>query len=224
MGWLSKALKSATKLYDPTNALGLAGSKKKSSGLKGLAAFDANSPTGVGSTFLNSLDWGAGAGLSMDKLASNPFGGGAKQNYSPAFIAKFLKGEMGPGGALGAASQSRITALGMGQVVGGGETDIAQQQRGLAASGVASPALAAIRTANRSVLADRSRGYLTQRKVETEQQRYDAMEGFVNMVAATVAANKNQQLNYSMSKDAASATTKAGYAAAAGNIIGGLIP
>lgn len=74
-------------------------------------------PSGTGAGLLGSLNWGAPYGITQEQLASNPFGGKRTQNYSPAFLAQWLKGEMGPGGFLGAASQMRSTALGMGQII-----------------------------------------------------------------------------------------------------------
>lgn len=181
-------------------------------------------PSGTGLAFLSSLNLGGKSGLTIEQMASNPYGGSAKQNYSPAVIAQWLKGEMGPGGLLGGASQTRKTAVGMGEIIAGGERDVQDQERALAAYGVAQPALSALRSANRSVMSDRARGYLVQRTGEQDEQRYDAMEGYMNMLVQTVAATKNQQLNYAMAKKSASATKQAGIAQGLGNLIGGIFP
>ena len=236
--FFTKIAMAAGSFIDPTNALGigmsgakegwLTGSSAQGSGKKKKnwqGAFDGTGPSGTGAGFLSSLDWGAAGGLSMEQLASNPFGGGRKYNYSPAFLAQFLKGEMGPGGFLGAASQQRQTAAGLGQIIGGGEADMAASERAMAAAGVASPALAAMRSANRSVMAEQARGYLTQRRGEQDELRYSAMEGFVNNVMQTVAASKNmQQAEYAANK-AAKATKRAGIvsglATVAGAVLGG---
>lgn len=177
-------------------------------------------PSGTGAAMLGSLNWGAPYGVTQEQLAANPFGGSSKQNYSPAFLAQWLKGEMGPGGFLGAASQTRSTALGMGQIIGGGEADVNAAMRSYAASGVAAPAMAAMRGANRSIMADRARSYLTQRRAEQDSMRFDAMKGFVDTVMQTVAAAKGQQINLEAAKEGASATRSAGKTAAAGAMLG----
>lgn len=181
--------------------------------------------TSTGAGFFSSLKFDGQGKLSMEQLASDPFGGGRKNNYSPALLASFLKGQMGPGGFLGAASQTRATALGMGQIIGGGEADMAASERAMAAAGVATPALAAIRSANRSVMADRARSYLTQRRSEQDELRYSAMEGFVNTIMQTVAAQKNMQQSEYLANKAAQSTRKAsligGIATIAGAALGG---
>jgi len=176
-------------------------------------------PAGTGLGFLTGINYGS-TGLTQEQMAADPFGGGWKNNYTPAFLAQFLKGEMGPGGYLGAASQTRSTALGMGQIIGGGEADIAAQQRAMAASGVAAPALAAMRSANRSAMADRARSYLTQRKAEQDSMRFDAMKGFVDMLSQTVASQKALEANYLAAKAGAKATKQAGAMGAFGTIAG----
>lgn len=235
--FFSDIAKAAGSFIDPTNALGIGmsgkkgwltgsnaqGSGKTKKGWKG--AFSGTAPSGTGTSFLSSLNWGAAGGPSMEQLASNPYGGGRGSNYSPAFLAAFLKGEMGPGGFLGAASQQRQTAVGLGQIIGGGEVDVAANERAMAAAGVASPALAAMRSANRSVMAEQARGYLTQRRAEQDELRYSAMEGFVNNVMQTVAAQKNMQQADYAAKKAAKATQRAGIisgvATVAGAVLGG---
>lgn len=176
-------------------------------------------PAGTGLGFLTGINYGS-TGLTQEQMAADPFGGGWKRNYTPAFLAQFLKGEMGPGGYLGAASQTRSTALGMGQIIGGGEADIAAQQRAMAASGVAAPALAAMRSANRSAMADRARSYLTQRRAEQDSLRFDAMKGFVDMLSQTVASQKALEANYAAAREGAKATKQAGVMQAGGTILG----
>jgi len=177
-------------------------------------------PTGTGLGFLTGINYGS-TGLTQEQMAADPFGGGWKQNYTPAFLAQFLKGEMGPGGYLGAASQTRATALGMGQIVAGGQADIAAQQRSMAAAGVAAPALAAMRSANQATMADRARSYLTQRRVEQDEMRFDAMKGFVDMLSQTVASQKSLEENYEAAKAGAAATRSAGRSGMFGAILGG---
>lgn len=179
-------------------------------------------PSGTGLGFLTGINYGS-TGLTQEQMAADPFGGGWQKNYTPAFLAQFLKGEMGPGGYLGAASQTRATALGMGQIVRGGEADMAAQQRAMAASGVAAPALAAMRTANQSTMADRARSYLTQRTAEQGEMRFDAMKGFVDMLSQTVASQKSLEANYAAAKTGASATRSAGAMGMAGMIMGGML-
>jgi hypothetical protein len=179
-------------------------------------------PSGTGLGFLTGINYGS-TGLTQEQMAADPFGGGWRQNYTPAFLAQFLKGEMGPGGYLGAASQTRATALGMGQIVRGGEADMAAQQRAMAASGVAAPALAAMRTANQSAMADRARSYLTQRRAEQDEMRFDAMKGFVDMLSQTVASQKSLEANYEAAKQGARATRSAGSMGMMGAIIGGAL-
>lgn len=181
-----------------------------------------SAPSGTGLGFLTGINYGS-TGLTQEQMAADPFGGGWKQNYTPAFLAQFLKGEMGPGGYLGAASQTRATALGMGQIVRGGEADMAAQQRAMAASGVAAPALAAMRTANQSAMADRARSYLTQRRAEQDGMRFDAMKGFIDMLSQTVASQKSLEANYEAAKAGARATKSAGRSGMFGAIIGGAL-
>lgn len=181
-----------------------------------------SAPSGTGLGFLTGINYGS-TGLTQEQMAADPFGGGWRRNYTPAFLAQFLKGEMGPGGYLGAASQTRATALGMGQIVRGGEADMAAQQRAMAASGVAAPALAAMRTANQSAMADRARSYLTQRTAEQGEMRFDAMKGFVDMLSQTVASQKSLEANYEAAKAGARATKSAGAMGMAGMIIGGAL-
>jgi hypothetical protein len=111
----------------------------------------------------------------------------------------------------------------MGQIVRGGEADMAAQQRAMAASGVAAPALAAMRTANQSAMADRARSYLTQRTAEQGEMRFDAMKGFVDMLSQTVASQKSLEANYEAAKAGARATKSAGAMGMAGMIIGGAL-
>jgi len=179
-------------------------------------------PSGTGLGFLTGINYGS-TGLTQEQMAADPFGGGWKNNYTPAFLAQFLKGEMGPGGYLGAASQTRATALGMGQIVRGGEADIAAQQRSMAAAGVAAPSLTAMRSANQSVMADRARSYLTQRRSEQDEMRFDAMKGFVDMLSQTVASQKSLEANYEAAKAGASATRSAGRSGMFGAIVGGAL-
>lgn len=182
-----------------------------------------STPSGTGAEILGSLNWGAPYGLTQEQLAANPFGGKKTQNFSPAFLAQWLKGEMGPGGFLGAASQMRSTALGMGQIIGGGEADVNAAMRSYAASGVAAPAIAAMRGANRSIMADRARSYLTQRRAEQDSMRFDAMKGFVDTVMQTVAAAKGQQINLAAARKGAESTEKSGLYQAIGNVVGSAI-
>jgi hypothetical protein len=108
----------------------------------------------------------------------------------------------------------------MGQIIGGGEADVNAAMRSYAASGVAAPAMAAMRGANRSIMADRARSYLTQRRAEQDAMRFDAMKGFVDTVMQTVAATKGQQINLEAARQGAKATEKAGIFQAVGSIAG----
>ncbi len=180
------------------------------------------SPGGTGLAFLGGLSL-RGRGLLDDSTLLDPFSGNRKELNTPFLQARFLAGEMGPGGALAPDTQSYETALGVNGILGSARQKRERALALLTSTGLSGRYAGSMADVYDSVGMEEALKYQAAQHGELSRQRYNAMSELINSISQTAAAEKANKLNAWIAKKGADATTAAGVVGGLGQIAGAAI-
>lgn len=177
------------------------------------------SASGTGAGFLSGLAYG-GNFLGSDGRHLDPTSGGTYEYNTPHMMASFVRGEMGSGGHLASANQSRQTAAGVRGIAASGMVQQKEMLDTLMGRGLNPAQAAAMMRDKESETVDAARDYMGQERHRISGERYGAMQSLMNMTSQTALAAKAAKANYEAVKRGAKATEKAGMYGAIGSMAG----